>query len=126
VCITVPQEPALVADQDEVSSFDYAAALATADREIIDIIGADFLEQAPAYLTALDSAISAGDCNTVARIAHTLKGLFGNFMAKPAVETARAIEQAARTQAPEQLQTLRGRLVRELERFSSSLRDILR
>jgi len=125
VCLTVTREAVSGAGMSEASNFDYAAALATADREVIDIIGADFLEQVPAYFTALDAAIAAFDCNTVARIAHTLKGLFGNFAAKPAVEIARAIEQAARNQAPERLESLRGRLKQEMDCFAGCLRALL-
>jgi CheY-like chemotaxis protein len=125
VCLTAPQEPAAGAQLSEASGFDYAAALATADQEIVGIIGADFLEQAPAYFTALDAAIVACDCNTVARIAHTLKGLLGNFAAKPAVEIARAIEQAACNHAPEHLESLRARLEQEMASFADCLRALV-
>ncbi len=127
VCLTSPLAPtaSAEAEQSREPAFDYARALAGADQEIIAIIGADFLQQAPAYLTALDTAIAAADCNTVARLAHTLKGLLGNFAAKPAMEAARAIEQASRVQMPEHLEPLRGKLGLEMERFAASLRAVL-
>jgi CheY-like chemotaxis protein len=131
VCVNAPLAPAEDAEDaetdDAAPAFDYAAALkSSADPEIISIIGADFLEQAPSYLTALDAAIAAADCATVARVAHTLKGLLGNFAARPAVEIARAIEQAARSQAPDGVAELHRKLEREMALFTPALRMALK
>jgi PAS domain S-box-containing protein len=127
VCVNAPLAPAGEEDDEaQTAAFDYASALKNSvDAEIVAIIGADFLEQAPAYLTALDAAIAAADCATTARIAHTLKGLLGNFAARPAVEVARAIEQSARSQSPDGIAELNKKLEREMALFSAALRAAL-
>jgi CheY-like chemotaxis protein len=75
--------------------FDYLAALERSDKDIIEIIGEEFLRGIPAYLSAIDSALNKGEIEKIQRAAHTLKGVIGNFGAKPATECARRIEQAA-------------------------------
>ena len=80
--------------------FDYAAALANADAEVVAIIGASFLAGLPEQLAALRAALQAGDRPTASRQAHTLAGLLANFHAIPAVAIAAAIEREA-AQAPQ-------------------------
>ncbi|TDY35984.1 response regulator [Janthinobacterium sp. 75] len=80
--------------------FDYAAALANADADVIGIIGASFLAGLPEQLTALRAAMLAGDRPTASRQAHTLAGLLANFHALPAVAIVAAIEREA-AQAPQ-------------------------
>ena len=72
--------------------FDYAAALADADADVVAIIGASFLAGLPAQLAAMRAALQAGDRPTASRQAHTLAGLLANFHAAPAVAIAAAIE----------------------------------
>ena len=81
--------------------FDYGAALANADADVIAIIGASFLAGLPEQLAALRAALQAGDRPTASRQAHTLAGLLANFHASPAVAIAAAIEREA-AQAPQE------------------------
>ncbi|MFA6071099.1 MAG: response regulator [Janthinobacterium sp.] len=81
--------------------FDYAAALANADADVIGIIGASFLAGLPEQQSALRAALQAGDRPTASRQAHTLAGLLANFHAIPAVAIAAAIEREA-AQAPQE------------------------
>ena len=85
---------------DGAPRFDYAAALAGADADVIAIIGASFLDGLPAQLAALRAALQADDRPTVSRQAHTLAGLLGNFHAAPAVAIATAIESEAAAAGP--------------------------
>ncbi|MFA7242087.1 MAG: response regulator [Sulfuricellaceae bacterium] len=119
--------PAANAPEDKTQNapFDYTAALETAEREIIEIIGADFLEQAPGYLDALNAAIAADDKTTAARLAHTLKGLLGNFAAKPAITAVKALEREAHATGEEDSATLFNALTREMALFIPCLRDYL-
>ena len=95
---TAPEAaPALA---DGAPRFDYAAALAGADADVIAIIGASFLDGLPAQLAALRAALQADDRPTVSRQAHTLAGLLGNFHAAPAVAIATAIESEAAAAGP--------------------------
>ncbi|QYG07972.1 response regulator [Janthinobacterium sp. PAMC25594] len=80
--------------------FDYGAALANADADVIGIIGASFLAGLPEQLAALRAALQADDRPTASRQAHTLAGLLANFHAIPAVAIAAAIEREA-AQAPQ-------------------------
>ncbi|WP_081922398.1 response regulator [Janthinobacterium sp. RA13] len=95
--------------------FDYGAALADPDADVIGIIGASFLAGLPAQLDALRAALQAGDRPTASRQAHTLAGLLANFQAAPAVAIAAAIEREAAT-APQ------GALLARLAALEAQLR----
>ena len=77
------------------AGFDYGAALAGADPDVVAIIGAAFLAGLPAQLDAMRAALQADDRPAVSRQAHALAGLLGNFHAVPAVAIAAAIEREA-------------------------------
>lgn len=96
----MPPPAAAPALADGAPRFDYAAALAGADADVIAIIGASFLDGLPAQLAALRAALQADDRPTVSRQAHTLAGLLGNFHAAPAVAIATAIESEAAAAGP--------------------------
>ena len=78
------------------SAFDYSAALARADAEIVAIIGEDFLGLVPADLDDMRRAAAARDHDALGRLAHTYKGLAGNFGAHPLVDAALALQNACR------------------------------
>jgi PAS domain S-box-containing protein len=75
------------------SSFDYQAALAEADREIIDIVADTFLEHFPIDLGNMRTAITQRDADNLKRLGHSLKSSLAMFNAQPMVELARKIEQ---------------------------------
>ena len=75
--------------------FDYAAALAGIDQEILQIIGHLFPAECTAMLGLLRQALDKNDRETLIRTAHTLRGLLGNFAARPAQKIAQQLEQAA-------------------------------
>ncbi|WP_051229275.1 PAS domain S-box protein [Paludibacterium yongneupense] len=81
-------EPQDVADP----VFDYAAALAEADQEVVRLIARHFLDYVPGELQEIRDAFDQGDMATVARHAHALKGLFQTFNARPAADAARIIQ----------------------------------
>ena len=84
----IPQpQPAAAKD------FDYAAALASAEREVLDVLTEMFLEQYPASLAEIADAIAAADYLKLERSAHALKGLLGYFRAVPAQQAARELEE---------------------------------
>ncbi|HYK90767.1 MAG TPA: response regulator [Acidobacteriota bacterium] len=60
--------------------------------EVIDI----FLTDSLGLIERLRKAVSAGDTEEAARIAHTFKGSVGTFVARETFESARALELAAR------------------------------
>jgi len=75
---------------------DYAAVLAGADQDVIEIIGALFLEQYPGNIAEIEEATADRDRVRLARIAHTLKGLFRTFSAETPADFAAAIEASAK------------------------------
>ena len=76
------------------AGFDYAAALAQADAEVVAIIAEDFLPCARDDLAQMQAAATSGDLATLGRLAHTYKGLAGNFGARPLQEAAKALQDA--------------------------------
>lgn len=81
-------------------AFDYAAALAKADAEIVSIIAQEFLDLAPADLAQMRTAAAAGDLEVLGRMAHTYKGLAANFRARPLQEAAAKLHDACRHGEP--------------------------
>jgi len=75
-------------------AFDYAAALAAADPEIVEVIAPLFLDACADDLDKLRQALADADIKLARRQAHTLRGLVGNFNAEPVVTKARRIEDA--------------------------------
>ena len=104
-------------EADGTAPFDYGAALAGADAEVIGIIGASFLAGLPSQLATMHAALQAGDRSTLSRQAHTLAGLLGNFQAAPAIAIAAAIEREAATALPRALRERLERLEEQLRQF---------
>jgi PAS domain S-box-containing protein len=82
------------------SDFDYTAALAKADAEIVSIIAQEFLDLAPADLAQMRTAATKGDLEVLGRMAHTYKGLAANFCARPLQEAAGQLHDACRHGEP--------------------------
>lgn len=106
------------------SGFDYVAALARADAEVVAIIGEDFLGLAPADLEQMQKAAVTADCETLGRLAHTYKGLAGNFGAQPLVSAAAALQAACRSGSCDA--GLLSAVERELNALCEALREKLR
>ena len=84
--------------RSEAPIYDLTAALERlgGSRELLrDMIGF-YLEDYSALLDRIENAAEAGDPVTLARSAHSLKGLAANFDAVQVIETAEATTQAAR------------------------------
>jgi two-component system sensor histidine kinase/response regulator len=75
--------------------FDYPAALAEMDQEVLGIIGQVFVDEWPIDLGKLRAALAQDDMRAVLRTAHALKGTLSMFGAEPASELAREIEALA-------------------------------
>ncbi|MDR3368306.1 PAS domain-containing protein [Rhodoferax sp.] len=65
--------------------FDYADALNMVDQDVVEIISDAFIAQWPADLSKMTMALEQGDCGSLMRTAHSLKGIFGMFGARPAI-----------------------------------------
>lgn len=100
-----------------VNGFDYAAAIAQSDAEILAIIGAMTVEAIPQNLFSIESALLQGSEEEIRRAAHTLKGALRYFGAKPAVEWARKMEAHAAEGQIDAARTCFKPLQQELEKF---------
>jgi PAS domain S-box-containing protein len=80
-----------------VAEFDYSAALARTDQEVLEIIGDLVLEDCPRLLSDLVKAVAEGDQELIKRSVHTLKGMLGNFGETPALKIAEKADMLAST-----------------------------
>lgn len=79
----------------EPAAFDYRAALRKADAEIVEIIAAAYLEQAPRDLAAIRRAAEAGDWTGLERLLSWQRKLAAQFGARPLEELLGALQQQA-------------------------------
>ena len=75
--------------------FSYAAVLAAADQEMMEIIGDLMLEDCPRLLGEMRKGASTNDHALLKRSAHTLKGLLGNFGETPALKMTEEADKLA-------------------------------
>jgi CheY-like chemotaxis protein len=73
----------------------YRQALAQADAQTVEIIAAPFLLELPREMSAMQLAIETHDRATLARRAHTMKGLLLAFAAQPAAGMAERLQRLA-------------------------------
>jgi CheY-like chemotaxis protein/HPt (histidine-containing phosphotransfer) domain-containing protein len=75
-----------------IGGFDYAAALAGEDAEILEIVAQPFRENFPKDVAILRGALASGDDEVVRRMAHSIKSNCALFGATPMVRDALSIE----------------------------------
>ena len=109
----------------EEVSFDYHIALISADQEMVEIIAGIFLETWPRDIERLRQAVSANDAATFTRIAHSLKGTLGTFLADPAVRAAAELESLAHRSILEELLPKVDRLENELKIITPLLQTVV-
>jgi len=100
----------------EGGKFNYASA--NADAEVVRLIAAMFLEQAPLHLRKMRWAWETGDLAVLQRQAHTMTGLLGSFMAEPARCIAAEIDRSVRENNPLTSSALFDALEREVGELS--------
>jgi HPt (histidine-containing phosphotransfer) domain-containing protein len=104
------------------ASFDYDAALASADQEIVGIVADIFLDQWVVDIASLKQSLAEGDLSPVMHVAHALKGTLGLFGARPAVDLAYRIEIQAGKGELAGLKELSDAMVDEVEKMTAALR----
>ncbi|PWB59074.1 MAG: hypothetical protein C3F18_01285 [Nitrosomonadales bacterium] len=112
-------------ETEQGENFDYAAAAAKTDPDILEIIGAMFLAEIPQYMANIESTLKQGEHGELQRAAHTLKGLLGNFGAKPAVSWAHLIEESAAQDNLDDASAHYRKLQEEISKFQPVLAAIL-
>jgi two-component system sensor histidine kinase/response regulator len=103
-------------------NFDYDAALAASDQEVVEIIADVFMDQWPIDLDKLTQSLAAGDLKPVMHVAHALKGILAIFGASPAVVIASQVEIQSGRGKPEGLADLVAEMVTEVEQLISAIR----
>ncbi len=100
----VPPSPAEAAPEaaGPDPGWDRAAALSLIgdDEDLFREVAKAFRDDLPKQLGQMEAALAAGDWPSLARIAHTMKGLFGTFVATAGHDAALALERAAKGEAP--------------------------
>ncbi len=107
-------------------TFDYAAALASADRETVEIIAGVFLDTWQRDLERLRNSREDSDAAQVERTAHSFKGTLASFHAEPAIRLAKEIESQARQGNLENLQGQIDDLEDELKTLAVHLTLVVR
>ncbi|OYU44828.1 MAG: hybrid sensor histidine kinase/response regulator [Burkholderiales bacterium PBB4] len=100
--------------------FDYRAAIAEADQEILDIIAVPFCEQWPEERQRLLDGLE-GDLVLVERTAHSLKGTLSMFGAEPATALALRLERCAQASDTIGVRELVQPLIIEVERMIQAI-----
>jgi HPt (histidine-containing phosphotransfer) domain-containing protein len=104
------------------TGYDYAAAIALADREVVGIIAGLFIQTAPEQIALLGQLLTAGKAGDAWRLAHALRSTLEAFHAEPAVALAGEIEQCCQRDALAGAQPVLDRLEREVSALCSSLK----
>ncbi len=111
----------LVVDSS-LADFDYAAAVAAMDAEIVEVITPAFLEHFPKDCAQLRAALAAADADMVMRITHSMRGSLSAFGADPASRRARELEALARAGDLHEAAALAQHLFAEVERLLKVLK----
>jgi CheY-like chemotaxis protein len=103
-------------------NLDWSAALEMTggDRQVLKVVVEAILEEWPALLQQLDSAILSGDASTVQRAAHTIGGTARGFQANEVAETAALIDAQARSGSLENADELLRSLKAHIEPVNAS------
>ncbi len=93
------------------------------DTELIRQAAELFRQNYPGLLSELRDAVKRGDCKTVERTAHTIKGSVGNFCGTAPVEVACRLEQMGRDRSLESALETCDELEIEIERLMHALAE---
>ena len=114
--------PAVAPTPPPPSAFDYAAALAQADQELVEIIAQTFLDQWPQDRSKMQQAMLDDDARPLQQLAHTLKASLPLFGAAPATLLAQQLEFAATQEtASSPLAAQVDAIITEIERLVDAL-----
>ncbi|HJV59599.1 MAG TPA: PAS domain S-box protein [Albitalea sp.] len=104
----------------------YRNALETADPQTVEIIALPFLEELPREMAAMHAAIDQADRHTLARRAHSMKGLLLAFAAQPAASLAEQLQRIAEGGefVPSQARACLGDLGNEIGLLAPHLRAV--
>jgi CheY-like chemotaxis protein/HPt (histidine-containing phosphotransfer) domain-containing protein len=105
-----------------LADFDYAAAMAAMDAELVEVIIPAFLEHFPKDCAQLRAGLAAGDADMVMRVSHSMRGSLSAFGADPATRRAKELEALARAGDLREADALAQHLFAEVERLLKVLK----
>lgn len=105
--------------------WDKALDAISGDAELLRVVAATFLEEAPRGLAAVRQAIEDDDRVELKRAAHTLKGSLQHVGAEEGFEIAFQLEQAAMTAGEDEKRALAAQLEAQITRVLPALSDRL-
>ncbi|WP_306605199.1 response regulator [Azonexus sp.] len=106
------------------TSFDYAQALRSADRETVEIIAGVFLATWERDLIRMREGLAQGDLALVERTAHSFRGSLAAFAAEPASQLSGDIETSSRQGNVEGLGGLINLLAEEIHLLAPHLQAV--
>jgi hypothetical protein len=115
-----PSALAIVAGYD----YDYAAAVGRADRDVVEIIAALFIETAPGQVSQLGAWLACGNAGEAWRLTQALRSTLEAFNADPALELIGEIDQRCQQGALADAHPLIGLLEREVSALCSVLKRL--
>ena len=94
------------------------------DTELLMELAAESISESGALLAELRPAVSAGDIDHVAKLAHTLKGMYGTLAAGEAAGAAATLERAARDGRASEFAAGLVKLEQETSALCAALREL--
>ena len=95
------------------------------DEQLLARLAEFFLEDGPALMSEIDTAIGLQDLEATTQAAHSLKGMVANFEAVAAMAAARQLESLQQDGTLDGCQPLVERLRIEIERVIEALKVLL-
>ena len=111
--------------KSQSTTIDEASALAAlnGDRQLLSELAQIFVEDTPALLDEVETALSEDRIDVARRLVHSLRGLSSTFFASPTTEIAKRLEEAA---SQGQIEVLRNGGMQRLKSAFNELADQLR
>lgn len=112
--------------QNENSFFSLEKALeqVVGDREMLKEVIDIYRQEYPKQLEEIQRAIERKDAEAIRLVAHTIKGAVANFGAKPAFETALALENIGKSKELSNAGNVFNKLTAELKRLDEEFKKI--
>ncbi len=104
------------------AAFDYCAALASQDQEMVEIVAQAFVDQWPEDVQKIKEALDRADFSAVLYTSHALKGTLSMFGALPASRLAERIEGLAAQKDLLPVASLMPLFAMEVERLLTAMR----
>jgi len=114
----------MLPNEGKVFNLESALEFMDGDRELLNELALQFLDDVPRYMEELHAALENADAAVVERTAHTLKGSLSTFAAEIATEAALALELIGRGGNLDKAEAACKNLESEIERLKPILSSL--